>query len=407
MSMGGILGAAASGISAQSIRLTAIADNVANASTTGYKNDTAGFYSMVEQVASPSNYNATGVSAVVRHNIATQGVVDTTNSPTDLAVQGNGFFVVTDGSGSVSLTRSGSFVPDAQGRLVNGAGFYLNAVPAGASPSAFQPVVINMNQLSTAPTRTASLNVNLDATSTAVSAANLPSTNSAGASYSSKTSVIAYDNTGAPVTLDLYMTKTTAGTWDVAAYNQANATNGGFPYSSGPLATSSLSFSGSGVLQSGGAFSVPVPGGQNVAFDLSGSTQYAAAFNVVSSKIDGHAPAAVDHVSVGKDGTISEIFSDGSSQAIYKIPLATVASPDLMGTDKGTTFKTTADSGPMQLQFAQQGGSGTILGSSLEESTVDLATELTDMIQTQRAYQANSKTFQAGADLLDVLVNLK
>ena len=150
-----------------------------------------------------------------------------------------------------------------------------------------------------------------------------------------------------------------------------------------------------------------MPNGQNVSLDLSKSTQYASPFNLQTSSQDGHAPATIDHIDLASDGTLYSVYQDGTRVPTWRVPLATVASPDLLSTVQGTAFQANNDSGPVLLDFPQNGGRGSIQTSSLEQSTVDLATELTAMIETQRAYQANSKTFQAGADILDVLVNLK
>ncbi len=409
MSTGGVMGAAASGLAAQASRLATISDNVANASTTGYKVSNTEFYSLVEQVSNPGAYQAAGVTSKTRYDIIKQGTVAGTTSPTDLAIQGNGFFLVSDADGKTFLTRSGSFVPDATGRLVNGAGYYLmGCAPTSASAVGPTQVKIDFGKLTAAPSTKLGLQVNLPSGSATVAAANLPSTNTATATYSAKTSVVAYDNLGKAVNLDVYMSNTGGANWEVAVYDKSTASaSGGFPYTSGPLATSTLAMSSTGSVTSGGSFSVPVPNGSSMTFDMSSSSDFAAPFSVQSSSVDGHGAASVDHIEVGKDGSLFSVFTDGSKIVDYKIPLATVTSPDQLAPTLGTAFETTIDSGPMLLGFPQAGGAGSIVGSALEQSNVDLASELTNMIETQRAYQANSKTFQAGAEMLDVLVNLK
>ncbi len=216
-----------------------------------------------------------------------------------------------------------------------------------------------------------------------------------------------YDDVGQPVTLDVYMTNTGSDQWEVAVYNQADATNGGFPYANSALATQTMTFSAAGDLLTGGTLSVPIPNGAAMSLDLTKSTQYASPFNLQASSQNGHAPSTIDHIDLASDGTLYSVYKDGTRTPTFRIPLAMVASPDLLSTVKGTAFQTNNDSGPTLLDFPQNGGRGVIQTSSLEQSTVDLATELTAMIETQRAYQANSKTFQAGAEILDVLVNLK
>ena len=127
---------------------------------------------------------------------------------------------------------------------------------------------------------------------------------------------------------------------------------------------------------------------------------------MTSATVNGSAPATLTGVSIAADGTLAYNYSNGASVAAYDIPLANVASPDNLSSVNGGAYTATAASGPI---FVGSAGStlGSIESSSLESSTVDLATELTDMIQAQSAYEANSKVFQTGATLLDVLNNLK
>jgi flagellar hook protein FlgE len=128
---------------------------------------------------------------------------------------------------------------------------------------------------------------------------------------------------------------------------------------------------------------------------------------VSSATANGNAPASLEGVSIAADGTLSFNYTNGASIAAYDIPLANVASPDNLTSVNGNAYTATAASGPVFLGTANAGSFGTIDSSSLESSTVDLATEPTDMIQAQSAYEANSKVFQTGANILDVLNGLK
>ncbi len=141
--------------------------------------------------------------------------------------------------------------------------------------------------------------------------------------------------------------------------------------------------------------------------DLSKLTQLAASFNVSAASAHGNAPANFQGVSISSNGTLSFNYSNGASVSAYDIPLANVASPDFLTSINGDAFEASASSGPIYLGAAGVGAFGSINSSSLENSTVDLATELTDMIQAQSAYEANSKVFQTGATILDVLNGLK
>lgn len=409
----------ASGMAAQANRLGAVSDNIANSSTTGYKRSSMEFSSLVLD-SGGTEYVSGSVEAHTRYAISEQGAFRFTTSVTDLAVKGQGFFVVSSESGQTYLTRAGSFVPNGTGELVNAAGYklmgysLLNGSPSMVAngTAGLEVVSIGSLALKASPSTTGKFNVNLPSNSSTVPAANLPSTNSAGAQYTAKSSIVAYDNLGNQVTLDVYSSNLGGGNWEIAVYNQADAASGGgFPYSSGPLATQTLTFdTTNGQLASASPTSVnvPVPNGSTLALDMSGSSQLATGYTLLDATVvNGNAPSAVDRVEIADDGTLFAIFESGARVPTYKIPLATVASPDNMQPLAGNVFVPTADSGEIQLGFPGESGFGTMVSGALEQSTVDLASELTTMIEAERNYTANSKVFQTGADMMDVLVNLK
>jgi flagellar hook protein FlgE len=411
-----ILNASVSGMLANSNWLSTISQNVANANTTGYKNTETEFETLVDQATNGTSYGG-GVTTSQLSLNSVQGAVVSSSTPTNLAVQGAGFFVVSDAGGALYLTRNGSFVPDASGNLVNSAGYYLmganlqnggSAGPAN-SLSGLQKVNVVSAGLTVTPTTSGSLTANLPSTSTPIAAPDLPSANSASSTYSEVTSLVMYDNLGGAHTINVYFANTGPNTWEVDAFDASKAsTGGGFPYSSGPLATQTLTFnSGNGALSSGSPFAIPVPGGQTMSLDLSNLTQLATAFNVTAATVNGNAPSSLTGVSIDQQGALSFNYTNGSSIPAYDIPLANVVSPDNLTSITGNAFSPTAASGPVYLGTPGGAGFGIIDSSSLETSTVDLATELTDMIQAQSAYEANSKVFQTGANILDVLNGLK
>jgi flagellar hook protein FlgE len=411
-----ILNTSVSGMQADSNWLSTISQNVANSNTTGYKNVETDFSTLVDQIGSGSqDFGGVSTSQISLNSL--QGTVASTATETNLAVQGSGFFVVSDSSGTLYLTRNGSFTPDASGNLVNSSGYYLMAanVQNGASPLAANSLtdlekvnVVNAGQTATATT-SGSITANLPSTATPVAAANLPSANSASSTYTEATSLVVYDNLGGSHTINLYFTNTGSNTWEVDAYDASDASvNGGFPYSSGPLATQTLSFNPTnGSLSSGSPLSFTVPNGQTMNLDLSNMTQLAAGFNVTAATANGNAPSGISGVSISTSGSLTFNYANGTSGVAYDIPLANVVSPDNLSSVNGGAYLPTSASGPVFLGTAGGAGFGSIEASSLENSTVDLATELTDMIQAQSAYEANSKVFQTGADILDVLNGLK
>jgi flagellar hook protein FlgE len=393
-----ILNTSVSGMLADQNWLSSISQNVANANTTGYKELETEFSTLVDQ-ASNGAADGAGVQTSAISLNALQGNVTSSQTTTSLAVQGAGFFIVSDASGAIYLTRNGSFVPDASGNLVNSAGYYLMADNLEGGQSA-------------TPTTSASAPGNLPSTAPTIAAADLPSTNSASSTYTNETSVVVYDNLGAAHTVNLYFSNEGDGTWEVDAF--AASTTDSNPFDSAlELGSGTLTFGSTGSLTSGSPLTLQNPtgstilsSGQTISLDLSKTTQLASSFSVTPTS-NGDAPAALSGVSIGTDGTLSFNYASGASIAAYHIPLANVESSDNLTSVNGNVYTASAASGPIFVGSANSGSFGAIKSSSLESSTVDIATELTDMIQAQSAYEANSKVFQTGANILDVLNGLK
>lgn len=413
MSLYGVMRTGGSGMNAQSNKLATVADNIANVNTTGYKRASTEFSSLILRSGS-GNYTSGSVETQVRYAISDPGTTNYTTSATDLSIQGNGFFIVSDAGGTPYMTRAGSFVPDGQGNLYNTAGYYLMGynIQNGADPDVvanglgnLQVVNIAQQTLLGNPTTSASIvgaNLNSNA---AIS--------TGPTDYTSKTSLITYDNIGNEVKLDMFMFKTAANTWRVDIYNSADApAAGGLPYSAPPLDSETFTFdvtaTGKGRLLAGGPTTMgfTIPGGSPFTIDMANMTQVADEFQFKATT-NGNAPSGLDRVEVASDGTMYSIFDDGTRLATYKIPLATVPSPDNLSPGAGNVYSVSINSGNIQVDFAGNSGLGRIRPEALEASNVDLANELTSMIESQRGYTANSKVFQTGADLLDVLVNLK
>jgi flagellar hook protein FlgE len=405
-------------MNALSNRLSAVGDNIANASTVGYKRISAEFASLV-LAPGAAHYESGGVDTRMRAAISVQGALVYTTSVSDLAVAGSGFFVVSDTDGSPYLTRAGAFVPDGAGNLVNTAGYYLMGYPlANGDPgivanglAGMQVVNLAQSSLVASASTAGKFLANLPSNAAIVAAANLPSTNAATAQFTAKTSLVTYDNLGNEVTLDVYYTKTADDTWEVAVYNKADAAaGGGFPYANPALSTQTLTFDPTdGTLAAASATSigVAIPNGQTVTLDLSGMTQLATDYTVIEAEVNGNAPSEVERIEIATDGTLYAIYENGTRQATWRIPLADVPSPDNLIAVAGNAYQTGVESGDVQVGFPGAAGFGVTISGALEGSNVDLATELTSMVEAQRGYTANSKVFQTASELLDVLVNLK
>jgi flagellar hook protein FlgE len=411
-----------SGMSAQTNKLSTVADNIANVNTVGYKRAETEFMSLI-MPGTNGAYNSGSVASNVRRFITDPGSTTFTTSKTDLALNGNGYFLVSDTAGNIMLTRAGSFVPDANGDLVNTAGYYLMAAPAGSPISGSSTAglvrvnVTQMTQQATAST-TGTVSGNLDVNAPILAG---PPTAPAYA-YTSKSSIVTYDYVGRQVTLDVYATKTGTDKWLIQVYDNAASTNNGFPYSSGPLDSNTFTFdttaAGQGKLTLASAGPPPVPASPTSltvpatanapAFnlDLSQLTQVNASYSFLP-KVDGNAVSQIDSIDIDKMGVVSAIFQNGTKQNVYQIELATVPSPDNLDPRVGNAYSVSLASGSLQIGDPGSSGLGTIQSNALEQSNADLGNELTSMIEAQRGFTANSKVFQTGDDLLEVLVNLK
>lgn len=433
MSLYGMMRTGVSGMNAQSTRLGTVADNIANSGTNGYKKASVEFSSLVVPNTGTS-YASGGISTQVRYSM-TAGNIQYTTSVTDLAIDGNGFFVVQDASGKPFLTRAGSFVPDGNGNLHNAAGFYLmgrsfELGEPGASTGYgdFERVTIPTSGLERVPTTGGKFASNLPYDAPVYAGA-LPSSNPAvgagaeditagledGSIY--KTSTTAVGNAGQPIRLDIYFTKTAPDTWEVTVFNRPNAATGtGFPYGTAgdpPLASETLVFDpAEASLLAGTPDELVIDlstlnGLADVTIDLSEMRQLEGAYTPLESDMNGSAPSAIDRIIIDDNGVVSAQYANGAEEQLYRLDLAFVQSPDQLTVLPGNVFSEGLESGQVNFGRPNEIALGAIKSGALEASNVDIAEELTNMIESQRNYTANSKVFQTGSDLMDVLVNLK
>jgi flagellar hook protein FlgE len=409
-----IMNTAASGLLAQNDWLATISQNVGNANTTGYKDAETEFAALVDQLSGGVPSPGIGVSTTSLTMAAQQGSITGTATPTDLAINGNGFFVVSNAAGDIYLTREGSFVPDAAGNLVNAAGYYLMGEGGGGgatSTAGLEKVNIDEGPSTPTPTTAGTLSFNLPSSASIVAAASAPA--GGGSTTTDKTSLLTYDSLGNPVTLNVYATKLANNasgqpSWEIDVYNAADAASGGgFPYSAPALASQTLSFDpATGDALGATAVSVAIPNGQTMNLDMGGTTQLASAFAVTGATSNGGAASPFSNISISAYGAFSFVYANGTTTSPYVIPLANVASPNSLTAVDGTAFQANSNSGAIQLNTPGSMGAGTLQSSSLENSTVDIATELTSMIQAQSDYNFNSQVFQTGSDIVKTLNQL-
>jgi flagellar hook protein FlgE len=431
MSILGALYAAVSGLNANSNALGIISDNIANANTIGYKATSTAFSALVTQSGITSEYSPGGVETAPVYNIAQQGALQTASSPTDLAISGGGFFVVNNnasgvaGSGVTSFTRAGGFTVDASGNLVNAAGLYLqgqtltatqslaiaNGAPATLSGTTLSALnTVNVNGI--AGTAGATANVSL--------AANLP----ANANTAQNMTVPIFDSQG--VEHDMTLTFTPSGTanqWNVtAAFNNAGTTaitiaSGDDVVQFNPDGSFDAADS---TFQTAGAVSIAwdptVSGGtspQAITFNLgtggatNGLSQLGTNFTVSNITQDGVQFGNFSSVSVDKSGVVTAHFSNGLTRAIAIVPIATFENPNGLQPLSGDTYLNTSTSGLPLLAQAGTGAAGEIQPSSLENSTVDIASEFSNLIIAQNAYQANSKVITSANQMIQALLGIQ
>jgi flagellar hook protein FlgE len=396
MGLYGMMRTGVSGMAAQANRLATVADNIANSNTTGYKRAYTEFSSLVIP-GTQGTYNSGGVKTSVRYAISQQGPLQFTSSTNDLAINGDGFFVVKDASGSPFLARAGTFVPDGQGRLVNAAGFYLTGYSyANGEPSVVANGFDGLEIISIADSE-----LSAEVSTEGVFSANLPADAETG--DTEKSSLVVYDHMGRKQIVDLEFTKTaTANEWELAVIdadgNTIETVTLEFDPTTGRLTTTS---------DNEVEFEIPGTTGAMVTLDLRGMSQLATGYNVSTSTVNGSAPSQIQEVKISGSGVVSALYKNGTEKPLYRIPLAAVQSPDQLAVLPGNVYTQSPNSGDIKIGFPETGQFGSVVSGALEGSNVDIATELTNMIESQRNYTANSKIFQTGSDLLDVLVNLK
>ena len=431
MSLYGALNIGVAGLSANSAALSATSSNIANVNTVGYKDETANFETFLNSPGLVGNASA-GVAAVIGQDVTSQGLPTQTSSPTDLSISGNGFFVVSTnstGTGTQEYTRAGSFTPDANGNLKNSAGLYLMGYALDSSgnipPNSSQLSMINVTNLAgkAQATSTMTFQANLDSTSTVDSTYVAGDMASGTATPAFQRTINVYDSQGGVQPVNFSFIKTGANQWAYEASYAGNASN---ITGTNPISTGTVSFNSDGSLANvngatpaSGALNLTIPwaastglASQSVAVNFgtvgstSGLTQVDSASSFTGANPDGSPFGSVTGVTVATDGTVTAQFSNGLSQDVYKIPLATFASPDGLGQVNGNAYVATKSSGAAGINLANTGPAGGIASNSLEASTVDLATEFTNLITTQRAYSASARIVTTADQMLQELEQL-
>lgn len=437
MTISSSLNAGVAGLSVNASRLATIADNIANSGTNGYKRAVADFHSMVIDQGS-GIYSAGGVRVTTQRLIDQPGALSTTNNPTDLAVRGRGFLpVTTDASVGASdggelplyLATTGSFRTDADGYLRTPTGVTLMGWPANADGSipsfprdtsaGLEPVQVNVNQFTSEPTTRISLGVNLPGTDTTAGSAG----------DTRQLSVEYFDNLGTSQSIDVFFAPTVPAPGDPAT-NTWTMTLRDSASNDALIGEYTVSFedsrSGGGTIQnviqgipatggawnsSSGAFTVDVLGGPieiNIGAQGTGSglTQLSDSFAPTSISKDGSPVGNLVSVEVDANGFVHANFDVGITRTVYQIPLIDLPNPNGLMSHDNQLYSTSAESGSFFLWDAGDGPTGDVVAYALEESATDVAAELTQLIQTQRAYSSNAKIIQTVDEMLQETTNI-
>jgi flagellar hook protein FlgE len=388
MSINGVFRTSVSGMNAQANRLSTVSENIANSSTNGYKRNSTEFASLV-LAQGGGEYNPGSVKTEVRQSISQQGTIAATSSGSDLAIQGDGFFVVQDTAGRDFYTRAGSFVQRTEtvgGKettfLVNTAGYRLTGSPVGGGAAA--PIELPVGGI-VAPKATGAGSFSFQ----------FPE--SADINATKKASLVVYNSVGKAIEIDVDLKKTADSEWTVSFLDGDKV----------PVSTKITFDPDDGLPTSVPANMTYTYANDNtIDIEFGSLTEYATDF---SAKLvaDGNPPGSFTGFAFAENGTLNGVMNTGQLIPLYEMSLARFASPDQLQASAGNVYSATASSGVAALGGPGTNGFGSLVSSGLEQSNVDLASELTSMIESQRSYSANSKVFQTGAEILDVLVNLK
>jgi flagellar hook protein FlgE len=408
---------ALSGLNAAATDLSVTGNNIANSSTTGFKESRAEFADVYASSVLDRSATAAGQGVRVARIAQqfSQGVVEFTSNNLDLAINGEGFFVLKDGSGSQVYTRAGAFSADREGFVVNQAAQRLQIYPALTSASGattFNTGVLTDLQLPTQPSPPqatdnvyAALNLDArqDVPTLAFDPVNSPS------SYNHSTSIVTYDSLGNAHTTTMYFRKTDANTWDGYVYVDGTEVA---PAPGGANLT--LSFDQNGAIQ--GTTSFPItfafnpPNGANdmdFTLDFADTTQYGGPFAVNSLGQDGYSSGRLSGVDIDADGIVFARYTNGQSSAMGKVALAKFNNTQGLRQIGDTSWVETFPSGDAQLGEAGTSSFGAIQSGALEASTVDIAEQLVNLITAQRNFQANAQVITASDAITQTVINLR
>ena len=401
---------AISGLRGHQTMMDVIGNNIANVNTVGFKSGRVNFQDILSQTFRGASAPQGGLGSINPAQVGlgmtvagidvlqTQGNLQSTGRLTDMAIQGDGFFVLSDG-GRQFFTRDGAFDTGLGGQLVNSAsglkvqGWVADQGGKIDTTTAVTDVIIPLGTRTTAlPSSASSLTGNLDA--------------SAADGTTASTTLNVYDSLGIRHSVKVAFTKTGSNAWDWAA--TADAADTGTTTSS----TGTLTFTSNGTFSagSGSPISIDVTNGASsplsLPIDMQAMTQYQGT-SALNASTDGFSSGTLVTFTIGSAGDITGVFSNGQTQLLGQIAMASFVNAGGLLRQGQNLYAASSASGTPSVGVPGSGGRGTVTTGSLEMSNVDLATQFTSMITAERGFQANGKVITTSDEMLQDLVNLK
>ena len=400
-----------SGLMGAARNLEVIGNNVANANTVGFKGSRAQFTDVYANTLATSAGSQIGLGTRLASvaQMFTQGTITTTNNPLDVAINGEGFYRMSN-NGSITYSRNGQFQLNNAGFIVGNNGGHLTGYAADATGkiTAGATTDLKVSKADLAPLATSKANaiVNLDSRNATLTAAGFKLADAS--TYNSSTSMSVYDTLGNEHTLSMYFVKTAANTYSVFAANDGVQV--------GAAAVGTATFKPDGSLDTTAtklpfALSIPVTTGATapmlIGLDLTGTTQFGTNFSVNDLNQNGYTAGKLTGFAITAAGVIEGHYSNGQTFAQGQIALASFANAQGLAPMGSNQWTETAASGAPLVGNPGTGVLGALQAGAVEDANVDLTAELVDMITAQRAYQANAQTIKTEDSLMQTIVSLR
>lgn len=396
-----------SGLNAASKALEVIGNNVSNANTVGFKQSRAEFADVFAASLSGAGATQIGIGTKIS-DVAqqfTQGNITATNNTLDVAINGAGFFRLSN-NGAITYTRNGQFQMDKNGYIVTSDGKRLMGNSAdnlnGSSPVEIQ---IDTSDLQPVASTEITGTLNLNSASAIINQSVTPFSSTDPTSYTNSTAITVYDNLGNSHNVQNYYVKTAANNWRV--YTTVNGTN------VTPTPVPTMVFNAGSYNSASSSVSpityTPSTGGAalNISFDYSTSTQYGSSFSVNKLSQDGYSSGRIASFTIGDDGIIQGRYTNGQSQDLGRVILVNFVNPNGLQSLGGNQWMATFESGDELVGAPGSSTLGVLQSSAVEDSNVDLTAELVNMITAQRIYQANAQTIKTQDQVMQTLVNMR